>query len=123
MSTHKKILVIEDEHQLQEVYKDKLTSEGFQVIQAFTGAQGFDMVKDKPDLIILDIILPDGVNGFDVLEKIKKNPVSSKIPVLVLTNLEGEEKTALEIGADDYIIKTNTSLDKLLTKIKLILKI
>ncbi len=101
-----KILFIEDDAQLVELYTGVLEDEGFVVLTAQTGNVGLSLARDKkPDLIILDIMLPGGMNGFDVLEQLEKDVELKKIPVVVLTNLDTEEKVAKEIGAKDYIVK------------------
>jgi DNA-binding response OmpR family regulator len=115
----KKILVIEDDHELQNDYKEILERENFEVDQAFTGNEGVQKVSTfAPDVILLDIMLPQGLNGFDVLEIIKKNDTTKNIPVIILTNLDTEEKQAREIGAVDYIVKASASIDQVLGKIK-----
>lgn len=114
-----KVLIIEDENLTQQIYKDALTTEGFAVVQAFSGKQGLTMAKsEQPSIIILDVMLPFGMNGFDVLEELKKDLNLRDIPVLMFTNLDSEEKTALSIGASDYIIKANTSISEVIKKIK-----
>jgi DNA-binding response OmpR family regulator len=88
-----------------------------------TGADALQRVKtNKPDLILLDIMLKGNLNGFDVLEELKKAEDSRHIPVIVLTNLEGEQKSALNVGAIDYIEKTDISIDEIILKIKNILQ-
>lgn len=74
------------------------------------------------DLVLLDIMLPGGMNGFDVLEDLKRNQLTSSIPVIVLTNLDSERETALKIGAADYAVKANTSIEETVQKIKQQLK-
>jgi DNA-binding response OmpR family regulator len=92
------------------------------VISAGTGAEGLHLAENqKPDLLLLDIILPGGMNGFDVLEQIKRNDSLKDIPVIVLTNLDSETVIAKKIGAADYMIKSETSLDEMIVKIKMIL--
>lgn len=119
----KKILVIEDDQSIQDIYQKKLNAESFEVIQATTGEQGLQAVKkDGVDLILLDIMLPGGINGFDVLEQLKIDDNYKNIPVLVLTNLDTEEKTARDIGAADYIVKANTPIGKVIDKVKQYLK-
>ncbi len=104
-----KILIIEDDSQLKVLYRGKFTDEGFRVILATTGEEGLSKAKtEHPNLILLDIMLPGGINGFDVLEELKRNEDLKKIPVVVLTSLDNEEKVAKEIGAIDYIIKAHT---------------
>ena len=117
-----KILLIEDDNLLQKLYRDKLIDEGFEVAVAGSGEKGLDLVKSqKFDLILLDIILPGGINGFDVLEILKRDQTLSQIPVIVLTNLDSEEKVALEIGAVDYFRKTKVLPNQIVARIKKIL--
>jgi DNA-binding response OmpR family regulator len=119
----KKILVIEDDPTSQKIYHTKLLNEGFEVNVASNGSSGLTILaKNPPNLIVLDIMLVGNLNGFDILEKIKKDPKTKKIPVLVLTNLSTEEKVAKEIGAEEYLIKANTSIEEVVAKIKSILK-
>ena len=115
----KKILIIEDDTNLQRIYQKKLTDEGFEVIPAFAGQEGLNLVQTlKPNLIILDIMLPGGINGFDVMEQIKRDPQYSAIPIIIMTNLESEEKVARTIGANDYLVKADTSLEKVVEVVK-----
>lgn len=115
----KKILLVEDDEQLQASYLKLFTAEKYQVFQAFTGEQGLELAKaNMPDIILLDIMLKGGINGFDVLENLKKNRDLFNIPVLMLTNLDSERKLALSIGAVDYLVKANTSIDILLDKVR-----
>jgi len=120
MDTQKKILIIEDDIEIQDTYKQKLEPLGFQIIRALDGKEGVKFATTElPQLILLDIMLPSGMNGFDVLEQLKRDPTTASIPVIVLTNLEGEMKTAREIGATEYLIKANISIDQVVEKIKL----
>jgi two-component system phosphate regulon response regulator PhoB len=115
----KKILLIDDDTDTQKIYSEKLGSEGFEVVGKMTGNEGLAYAKTtKPDLVLLDIMLPGSLNGFDVLESFKKDDELKKIPVLILTNIGGQEKPALEIGADDYIVKANTDLNQIVEKVK-----
>ncbi len=115
-------MIVEDDAEFQELYKGKLTEEGFNVSHAYVGKQALEMLKgDKPDLILLDIMLPGGMNGFEVLENIKRTENLKNIPVIILTNLDGEAKTAKEIGAVDYIVKANTSLQEVVEKVRKLL--
>lgn len=117
------VLIIEDDTLIQQIYKEALTFECFEVIQAFSGKEGLAIAKSKkPDIIMLDVMLPFGMNGFDVLEELKKEVNLRDIPVLMFTNLDSEEKTALSIGASDYIIKANTSISEVIKKIKKYIK-
>jgi two-component system phosphate regulon response regulator PhoB len=103
----KKILVIEDEPDLVELITFNLQREGFQVTSAGTGEDGLRKVSsDKPDLIVLDIMLP-GINGLDICRTLKGDIETRHIPVVMLTarNEDIDIVTGLEIGADDYITK------------------
>lgn len=118
-----KILLIEDDSLLQKLYQSKLSDEGFSVLVTGDGKSGLDLIKSqKFDLILLDIMLPGGINGFDVLETVMRDPVLRRTPVIMLTNLDSEEKTAREIGAVDYFIKTKAPLMQIVERIKEILK-
>ena len=115
----KKILFIEDEPKLQESVRMKLTSGGFIVIQGVNGKEGIEKaIHELPDLILLDIMLPGGMNGFDVLRDLKGDETTKSIPVVMLTNLDSEMNDALSMGAKDYIIKTDISLENLLKKVE-----
>ncbi len=110
----KKILIIEDDPSLCGAYREMLKKHEVEVMEAVTGQEGMTLVASgKPDLILLDIMLPGGMNGFDVLEQLKRNPTTEKIPVIVLTNLDSEEKVAQTIGASDYLVKANTTKDEI----------
>lgn len=111
----KKILIIEDDPTLFRIYFDLFSSKEIKAINAKTGAEGITLINsEKPDLIILDIMLPGGMNGFDVLEKVEANPETKTIPVIVLTNLDSEEQVAKIIGAKKYFVKANTTTDEVL---------
>lgn len=122
-SKGKKILVVEDDQSLSILLTEKLINLGFEVANATTGQQAFNSVKNsKPELVVLDIMLPGGANGFDFLEQIKSNEEYKGIKVLVLTNLDTEEKTAMDIGAEDYMVKANNSLDEVVARVQDLLK-
>ena len=114
----KKILVVEDDPHIQTIYKQKLTQEGFEVIQATNGNQAMEFINQKPDLIIIDIVLPGGMDGFDVIQKINESDIYKKIPVLVLTNLENKHKLAADMGVTNYLIKANTSINDVVKRIR-----
>jgi DNA-binding response OmpR family regulator len=119
----KTILFIEDESVLQKTVGDYLRKENFKMISALDGKTGLEMAKEeKPDLILLDLILPK-LHGFEVLKKLKKDENIKNIPVIVLTNLESLEEVdkALELGATTYLIKSQYKLEEVVEKIKEIL--
>jgi len=120
----KRILIIEDEATLQRALSEFLTSEGFEVLSAMDGEEGLNMAKEKiPDLVLLDIILPKK-DGYEVLAEIKKDEKTTKIPVVLLTNLEAAEdvQRAFDSGATTYLVKSNYKLEDIVKKIKEILK-
>lgn len=115
----KTIMIVEDDAHLQQILKEKLEQNGLSVRQSANAQQALTSLgAEKIDLILLDIMLPGGKNGFDFLELLKAHSTHREIPVIVLTNLETEQKTALDMGAVDYIVKANISLDDLILKIK-----
>ena len=119
----KKILIIEDEAALQKMMGDLLSQEGYKIIPAFNGKAGLDLAKNEnPDLIILDLVMPQ-VDGFEVLEKLKREKDTQQIPVIVLTNLEAMDtiNRVIELGAAAYLIKANYELYEVLEKVKQIL--
>ena len=118
MDNKKKILVIEDEATLQKALNDVLAQEGYDVLNALDGMSGLDLaLKENPDLILLDIILPK-MDGFEVLKRLKEK--ESKIPVIILTNLSdiNDIQKALDLGATTYLVKADFHLDDVLKKVK-----
>jgi len=116
----KTILFIEDEPTLQKLVGSFLEKEGYEVISALDGEAGLKLVrKMKPDLILLDLILPRK-DGFAVLEEVKKDETTKDIPVIILTNLEssGDVEKALSLGATTYLVKANYELEEVIKKIK-----
>ncbi|MFA6383150.1 MAG: response regulator [Parcubacteria group bacterium] len=121
---NKKILVIEDEVSLQKSLSEFLEEENFEVISALDGEKGLAMAQEeKPDLILLDIILPKK-DGYEVLAELKQSEQTKRIPVILLTNLEGPEdiEKAFENGASTYLVKSNYKLEDIVKKIKSTLK-
>jgi len=115
-----KILLIEDDPFLVSMYSTKFELERFEVVSAENGEKGYEMAtKESPDIILLDILLPE-MNGFEVLEKLKKHKTASKIPVILLTNLnqKNEIERGLSLGADDYLIKAHFMPSEVVDKIK-----
>lgn len=115
----KKILLIEDEKILAEMYKDKFSKAGFRVIVAFDSREGLSLAKkEEPDLIILDILLPKE-NGIEFLTWLKMEPGISSIPVVVFSNYDDPEtkKKAYQLGVKEYLIKANYTPGKIVEKI------
>lgn len=120
----KTILFIEDEPTLQKRVEQALSKEGYQIKNALDGETGLQMAKKiKPELILLDIILPKK-NGFEVLEILKSDKETVNIPVIILTNLESSTDVdkALALGATTYLVKANYELGEIVEKIREILR-
>jgi len=118
-----KILIIEDDLFLRDLAYQKLQSAGFEAHQAADGEEGFKkIIEVKPDLVLLDIVLP-GIDGFEILRRKKDNPEISSIPVVILSNLGQKEEIeqGLSLGAKDYLIKAHFTLDEIILKVKKIL--
>ena len=116
------VLLVEDDEILSGMYQQLFSSAGYGVIHAEDAKTGLVLTQSRhPDVILLDIMLPKGQSGFDFLEQVKKNPDTKNIPVIVLTNLDSEEKVAKEIGAVDYLVKVKTKPDQVLAKVNKLL--
>lgn len=113
-----KILLVDDERDIVEFLQYNLEKEGFDVIQAYDGNEALDKINQKPDLVILDIMMPK-LNGFEVYQKIRENNSYKDIPIIFLTAKSGEidEIKGLELGASDYIQKP-ISPKKLIARVK-----
>jgi len=120
----KKILLIEDEKILAEMYQDKFTQAGFEVFLAFESKTGLILAKKKkPDLIVLDILLPRE-NGITFLNWLRDDQEVATIPVVVFSNYDDPttKRQAAKLGAKDYLIKTNYTPQEIIEKIKNYLK-
>jgi len=114
-----KILIVEDEDVLSLVLEEKFKDEGYQVMIAKDGEEAQPkMEKFKPDIVLLDLILPKK-GGLEILESIKAKPELKATPVIVLSNLEGDEtiKKALFLGAIDYFVKTQHPISEIVEKV------
>jgi len=102
----KKILLVDDEKDIIEMLQYNLEQEGFEVITAYDGLEALNKVNERPDLIVLDIMMPK-LDGFEVFKKIRTKKEFDQIPILFLTAKSNEidEITGLDLGADDYIQK------------------
>lgn len=120
MTKQYKVLLIEDDLSLLKIYSNKLKANNFVVSVATTGEEGLHKAEtEKPDVVLLDLILPEK-DGFIVLEEIKKNPETKKIPVIILSNLgqTADIEKGKELGAVDYLVKADVSLIDLVGKVK-----
>jgi len=120
----KSILLVEDDPFLIDIYTIKLKDEGYSLIVATDGEECIKKVEEeKPDLIILDIVLPK-IDGWEILRKIKHNESSSKSKVIILSNLgqRNEVERGLKLGADKYLIKAHYTPSEVVEQIKKMLK-
>jgi len=118
------ILLVDDNSFLTRIYQPKLESAGYKVLIAQDGEKALDMIrKHKPSLILLEIILPK-INGWDIIKKVKKNKILSKIPIIVFSNLSDQEdiKKTFDLGVDEYLIKSQTMPSETINKIIKILE-
>ena len=117
--TRRRILVVDDEERMVRFIRMNLEQDGYQVVEALNGKQAIDALRDTPDLILLDVMMPD-IDGFEVLEMTRQ---VSSVPVIMLT-AKGEEDDrvrGLELGADDYITKP-FSPRELVSRVKAVLR-
>jgi|SRR3989338_1096808 len=120
-----KILLIDDDKWLTDLYGEKLQREGFSFFSASNGREGLKIISIyKPDLILLDVVMPKE-DGLSVLKKIKSSPETQNIPVLMLTNLDNktDKEYCVQLGADDYLVKVYYTPSEVLQKIKEYLKL
>lgn len=120
----KKLVLVEDDEMIRTAYSDGLRRAGYEVVSADNGKDGLDLVKqEKPDLILLDIILPT-MDGFEVLTELKKEKDVKDIPVLILSNLGQDDdiQKGIELGAVAYMIKANNNIVEVTEKVEQFVK-
>jgi CheY-like chemotaxis protein len=117
-----KILLVEDDPVLQDMYKDKFTNEGYEIHATASGLEGISLMKQlKPDLMLLDLILPD-TTGFSVIDILNKDPEINTIPIMVMTNIFADgEDLVKNHGVKSFVLKSNTTPNQILAKVKTIL--
>ena len=119
----KKILIVEDEHDILQLIKLYLEKEGFRTVAAKTGTEGLQCAKqEKPDLVVLDLMLPE-IDGLEVCKRLRSAPETAMLPIIMLTAKAEESDTVvgLELGADDYVTKP-FSPKTLVARIKALLR-
>lgn len=120
MSEQKKILLVEDDNGLANVYKMRLETEGFLVHRVPNGEDALAAsIEFKPDLIVLDVMMPK-VSGFDVLDILRNTPETANIKVVMLTALsqDSDKEKANKLGADDYMVKSQVVIADVVERIK-----
>lgn len=116
----KKVLIVDDEKPLLDIYHDKFSKEGFSVRLAKDGKEGLEAAeKENPDIILLDILMPV-MDGITMLKKLKENKWGKDVPVILLTNLDDTSKVAeaASMGVFDYLVKQDYKIDDLVKKVK-----
>lgn len=121
-SVQKKLLLVEDDSFILDIYDMKLSEAGYDVTLANNGREAVRQLEENqfiPDLILLDIVMPY-MDGFDVLKVLKENDLWKEIPVIMLTNLSQKDdiERAVKMGANDYLIKSHFTPSEVLTKIQ-----
>lgn len=117
------VLLVEDDIFLSGIYQKKFEMEGYKISTADNGEKGLaDAKKKKPDIILLDVLLPK-MDGFTVLKELKADPTTKPIPVILLTNLgqKDDVEKGLEAGAVDYLIKAHFKPSEIVEKVKKVL--
>lgn len=120
MDTKKKILLVEDDAALANVYKTRLEMEGFDVRHVDNGEEALtNAVEFRPDLIVLDVMMPK-INGFDVLDLLRTQPETMSMRVIMLTALSQakDKERAEQLGADDYLVKSQVVISDVVGRIK-----
>lgn len=116
----KKVLIVDDEDSVREIYRHEFLTSGYTVVVAADGEEGLLKAgEEQPDIMLLDIMLPK-MSGIEVLRALKENQLTKKIPVLLLTNL-GEEtiiKEGFELGADGYLLKVSYTPAQVVEEVK-----
>lgn len=121
----KKVLVVEDEPALRKALTEKLSAAGYQVIVAKDGQEGLTQAMNKkPKVILLDLMLPR-MDGMSVLDRLRKDSWGAEVPVIILTNLmatDGYKKLAEQFKVYDYVVKSDRTLEEVVTKVNGALK-
>jgi len=115
-----KILIVEDDPFLSQMYSTKLTTSGYEIDTAEDGEKAINLILElNPSFILLDIMLPK-FSGLDLLAQIKHNPTTTNIPVIALTNLAQKEEAqkALSLGAKEYLVKAMFTPEEVVDKVK-----
>ena len=120
----KRVLIVEDDFQISKVYQLQLARAGIFSILARNGEEAIELLDEaRPDLVILDLMIPKK-DGFWVLEEVRKNPKYSSIPIIIISNLgQKDDKTrAIGLGATEYLVKIDQSIQEIIKKVKVYLK-
>lgn len=121
----KKILLVEDDIGLSEMYQKKLSLEGFDAIIARSGGEGLQLaLSSKPDVILLDIMLP-GLDGMTVMKRLREDPWGKDVPIIILTNLNADDKIIKDVMEGHpayYLMKANVDPLKVIERVHEVLR-
>ena len=117
------MVLVEDDSLMSSILATHLIKEGFAIVSVTNGTQAFERIQaEQPSIVLLDIVLP-GVDGFNVLQKLKQEESTKSIPVLILSNLGSEEEIqrGMDLGAEAYLVKANSMVEEITSKVREIL--
>ncbi len=120
---NKKVLVAEDDVFLSQLLSTRLEKAGISVLKAFDGEEALNLIKkERPDLILLDIILPKK-SGFEVAEEVASNPMLRIIPIIITSNLgqDSDVERGMALGVVEYLVKAKVNIDDLIAKVQIYL--
>ncbi len=115
-----KILLVDDEKQFLKMLKIKFVLDNYEVVTATTGKIGIEKAfSESPNIIFLDLKIPD-IDGFEVIKRLRRSPVTRHIPILILSNFDDQEmiEKGLSLGANEYLVKTQLTPEEVSTKVK-----
>lgn len=122
----RKILIVEDDIFIRDIYKVRFEQEGFDVMLAENGLAAMERMSQgaEPEIILLDIIMP-GMDGVEVLKKLKADEKWKEIPIIMLTNISERDKVneAMELGVKDYLIKSHFTPSEVVQKVNVLLNV
>ena len=114
-----KIMIVEDDTSLREIYSIRLTAEGYEIVSAGDGEEALAVaVKEKPDLIISDVMMPK-ISGFDMLDILRSTPETSNMKVIMMTALSSDEQRQRgeNLGADRYLVKSQVGIEDVINAV------
>ena len=120
MDTKKKILLVEDDEMLSQVYRSRFEIEGFDVKEVYNGEDALSAaISFKPDIILLDAMMPR-ISGFDVLDILRNTPETANITIIMLTSLSQprDKECAESLGVDDYLVKSQVVIGDVVARVK-----
>ena len=120
-----KILFVEDDKFLRALLSEKLRTEGYTVMEAENGEEGISLVHTgRPHLVLLDLILPGKIDGYELLKQMKAEPTLSSIPVVIISNLGSAEDIdrAMNLGAKDFLVKVRNTPQEVVSRIRRIIE-